>query len=101
MDRTVFYNITDIGNGDEYDHLYNNLSKFKITYPVQYYRITEEDTMRPDLISYKAYGAVDFWWLLMMYNKINSPLTDMEVGTLLKIPSILDIYTFYKKYSLR
>jgi hypothetical protein len=101
MDRTNFYKETNIGNGLEYDHLYNNLSKFKPVYPIQYYRIMQEDVMRPDTISYKVYGSVAYWWLVMMYNRIDDVFTDMAVGTLLKIPNILDIYSFYKKYSLR
>ena len=101
MNRTNFFVVTDIGNGDEYDHLHNNLSKFKMTYPVQYYRITEEDTMRPDMISYKAYGSVAYWWVVMLVNGVQDVLTDINVGDLLKIPNILDIYTFYKQYSFR
>ncbi len=101
MDRTVFYETADIGNGLEYDYLYNSLSKFKLSYPVQYYRVSEEDIMRPDLISYKAYGTVQYWWVIMLVNGIQSPLTDLTVGTLLKIPNGLDIYTFAKQYAIR
>ena len=101
MDRTVFYNITDIGNGNEYDHLYNTLSKFTMTYPVMYYRVKEEDIMRLDLVSYKAYQTVDYWWLIGVVNKIENVLLDIAVGDLLVIPSIFDIYSFYKEYSLR
>ncbi len=101
MDRTSFYNITDVGNGSEYDHLYNNLSKFNMLYPATYYRIKEEDLMRLDLVSYKAYQTVDYWWLIGVVNQIENPLLDMVVGDLLKLPNILDIYQFYKDYSLR
>lgn len=101
MDRTSFYNITNVGNGSEYDHLYNNLSKFTMTYPITYYRVKEEDIMRLDLISYKAYRTVDYWWLIGVVNKIENPFTDVAVGDLLMIPNILDIYAFYKEFSLR
>jgi hypothetical protein len=101
MDRTVFYKITDVGNGNEYDHLYNNLSKFTMTYPATYYRVKEEDIMRLDLVSYKVYKTVDYWWLIGVVNQIQDPFNDVTVGDLLKIPNILDIYNFYKKYSLR
>jgi len=101
MNRTSFYTITDVGNGNEYDHLHNTLSKFTMTYPLSYYRVKEEDIMRLDLVSYKVYKTVDYWWLIGVVNKIEDPFNDIAVGDLLKIPSIFDIYTFYKKYSLR
>jgi hypothetical protein len=101
MDRTSFFNIVDIGNGDEYDHLNNTLSRFVTNYPVLYYRVMADDVLRPDLISYKAYNSVKFWWLVCFVNKIQDPLTDIVVGDLIKLPSILDIYDFYKRYSFR
>ena len=101
MDRTSFYKITNVGNGNEYDHLYNNLSKFTMTYPASYYRVKEEDLMRLDLVSYKAYRTVDYWWLIGVVNKIENTFTGVAVGDLLVIPNILDIYAFYKEYSLR
>lgn len=101
MDRTNFFQIVNVGNGDEYDHLYNTLSRFVTNYPVQYYRISQDDIMRPDLISYKAYGSVKYWWLVCYLNDIHDPFNDMTVGDLIKIPNILDIYSFYKKYSIR
>ena len=101
MDRTSFYTKETIDGIEEYDHLHNTLSEFTTVYPIQYYRIVEEDIMRPDLISYKIYGTIKFWWLIMMFNNIHDVFHEMEVGALIKIPSILDTYTFYKKYALR
>ena len=101
MDRTNFFNIVDNGNGSEYDFLYNTLSRFTMEYPVQYYRIHSEDIMRPDLISYKAYGSVKYWWIICFVNDIQNPIIDITVGNLIKIPNIIDIYSFYKKYSFR
>lgn len=101
MDRTSFYNIVRNDEIDEYDYLYNNLTKFKMNYSVSYYRVETSDLMRPDLISYKIYGTITYWWLLMMINEIQNPLKDLEVGMLLQVPNILDIYEFQKKWSLR
>jgi len=101
MIRTNFYNIQRNDDIDEYDYLYNNLTKFKMNYSVSYYRVEQGDLMRPDLISYKIYGTIVYWWLIMMINGIQNPLKDMEVGTLLQIPDILDIYDFQKKWSIR
>ena len=43
---------------------------------------------RPDLISYKAYGTTDFWWVIMEYNNIIDPLLDLKIGMILKIPEL-------------
>jgi hypothetical protein len=101
MNRTNFYNIIENQTVEEYDYLWNNISKFKMNYPVRYYRVEQRDVMRPDLISYKIYGTIGYWWLLMAVNGIQNPLKDIVVGTLLKIPSTLDIYAFQKQWSIR
>jgi len=101
MDRTAFFNIIDAGNGNEYDHLNNTLRRFVMDYPVTYYRATADDEMRMDLISYKTYGSVKYWWIICFVNGIHNPLTDIKAGDLLKIPNVLDIYVFYKKYRFR
>ena len=101
MKRTSFFNIVGSGNASEYDHLNNSLSRFVMNYPVQYYRVTADDVMRADLISYKVYQSVNYWWLICFVNKIQNPLTDISIGDLLKIPNILDIYDFYKRYKFR
>jgi len=72
-----------------------------MNYPVSYYQVRQDDFMRPDLISYKVYQTVKFWWLIMTVNNINNPFTDLTVGLTLQIPNLLDVYTFYKKYSVR
>ena len=101
MNRTNFYNITQNDSINEYDYLYHNLSRFQTKYTVSYYRVEERDLMRPDLISYKIYGTIGYWWLIMMLNGIQNPLKDMAVGDLLTLPNALDIYDFQKQWSLR
>jgi len=101
MNRTDFFTITVSDSISEYDHLHNTLSRFVMNYPVSYYRIMQDDILRPDLISYKAYGTVQYWWLVCFVNEIKNPFVDITVGKLMKIPNILDIYQFYKQYSLR
>ena len=61
--------------------------------PKGVYEVVEE-LERPDLISYKIYGSVRFWSLLMMYNSIISPL-DIKVGTLINYPSLEDLENVY------
>ena len=101
MFRTDFYNKVTNSGITEYDWLNNNISKFVTVYPVSYYRVGEADIMRPDLISWRVYGTEAYWWLILSYNKVQDPLNELTVGQLLKIPNKIDIYEFYKKYSIR
>lgn len=101
MNRTIFYNKVTNDSIQELDFLHNTLSEFETNYPTKKYRVSGTDLLRPDLISYKAYGTVQFWWVIMTVNGITNPFTDLEVGDILEIPSKLDIFDFQRKYRLR
>jgi hypothetical protein len=98
MDRTSFYNIVNINGLDEFDYLDNALSKFQMNYSTVPYTVTDTDLLRPDLISYSVYGTVDYWWIICYVNQIQNPFTDLVPGTVLTIPSLLDVFEFLKKY---
>lgn len=103
MDRTKFFQKvfnTDT-NVDELDYLWSNFDKFKPVYKPTQYRLNQTDMMRPDLISYRSYGTVNYWWLISYYNGCMNPLSDMVLGDVWDIPSINDIYAFIKKYKIR
>ena len=101
MDRTKFYNKTVVDDTPELDYLYNTLSNFEFQYSPGYYRVEETDLLRPDLISFKNYGHVRYWWIICIVNKIEDVFADLEIGSLLTIPNELDIYNWYKKYKVR
>ena len=108
MDRTKFFTVvTATATGDtedslkELDFLWNPLTAFTLKYDPSYYRVTVADLMRPDMISYKSYGTVEFWWIICLINEIDSPLVDLEAGQVLKIPNSLDIFNFQRKYRVR
>lgn len=50
--------------------------------------VKQEDILRPDLISFKAYQTPDLWWVILEYNNIQDPLFELQVGQILKIPTI-------------
>lgn len=50
------------------------------------YTVTDRDIGRIDLIAYKYYGDVSWWWVIATYNKIANPLTDLTIGTVLLLP---------------
>lgn len=97
MDRTLFYNVDTSSGIEELDYLDNSISNFKPSYPVGYYRVQGEDLLRPDLISSKVYGTPAYWWLILAYNEVSDSVAGYEVGDLFKIPSLIDIYDFYRK----
>jgi hypothetical protein len=97
MLRTQFYHRNVVDNVPELDFLWNPLSGFVMKYEPMHYRITVTDLVRPETISYKCYGVVDFWWIIMLVNGLNNPFTDLMEGEILQIPNRLDIYDFHKK----
>lgn len=101
MDRTKFYHVLTVDTVQELDYLWNTLSKIVTSYVPGYYRVNVIDLLRPDLISYKVYGTVDFWWIILLVNGIDNPLTDLQEGMILEIPNKLDIYKFQKQYRVR
>ena len=50
--------------------------------------ITQELTKRPDLVSYRAYGVTELWWVIYEFNNIRDPLFDLKLNQILRIPSI-------------
>jgi len=101
MNRLTFYNERIVDSTKELDFLWHSLSEFKMEYEPVHYRIRSSDILRPDMISYKCYGVVDFWWIILLVNGIDNPFTDLVEGDLLTVPSKLDIYNFQKKFRVR
>ena len=51
-----------------------------------YHTVTVIDQLRPDLISYRFYGTVDYFWIILLANDILDPF-NMRQNTILRIPS--------------
>jgi hypothetical protein len=101
MKRTDYYTKLTVDGVYELDFLWNSVGNFTTSYPVKYYRVKDEDQMRLDLVSYKMYGSTDFWWIIGVINNVENPLIDIVPGMLLKIPSVLDVYDFSKRFRCR
>lgn len=100
MKRTSFFKRV-VNNGiEEVDMIDNTLSSFKMYHEPEYYRVTASDEYQADLVSYRVYGTEVYWWIICIANKISNPLTELVQGLVIKIPSILDIKAFYKKYKV-
>ena len=59
-----------------------------------YYMISHDDVGRPDLISYKVYGTVKFFSVVLDYNDIYDPFTDLKIGVQIKLPRNPNKYYF-------
>lgn len=44
-----------------------------------------QENMPWTTVSFKAYGNIELWWLIMLVNKIYNPLQPAKAGTVLKI----------------
>lgn len=77
-----------------YDYLdsyfINQITKLPI-YGTTYVQIEEN---RPDLLSYRIYGTVKFWYILLVYNGMVSPL-ELVVGQTINYPRIEDVEQIY------
>jgi len=53
-----------------------------------FHQVTEADSKRIDLITWKYYRDVRLWWVIAEKNreKINNPL-ELPIGTVLRIPA--------------
>jgi len=101
MDRTRFYTEVTNDTVKEFDFLDSSMSGFSMQYQPGYYKVSESDLMRPDMISYKCYGSVVYWWLIGFVNNLGDLFTELTVGQQLVIPNAVDVYNFYKRYRKR
>ena len=52
------------------------------------YTVVSGDVDRPDLISYKHYNDVNYYWAILLVNGISNPFEQLLVGSVLKIPTL-------------
>ncbi len=53
--------------------------------PEKLHVVTQSDLDRPDLISYRYYGTIEKWWVVLDYNNVTDPFS-LQVGDRLRIP---------------
>lgn len=61
------------------------------TKPATTFRVTSRYLNRPDLIAHQVYNDVTMFWPIAIRNNILNPLTDMQIGQVLRIPNIEDV----------
>ena len=58
-----------------------------------YHEVQKKEEYRLDLIAKSYYRNDKLWWIIAIANNINNPL-DIEVGQILRIPSISTLYGY-------
>jgi hypothetical protein len=96
FNRTNFYKTEVVDSITEKDLLTNTTKVFDNQVEYGFYSVTEQDLLRPDLIAFRFYGSVSYWWILMKANDIEDIWNDLYVGKILVIPSFNDIDKYYE-----
>lgn len=61
------------------------------------HRVGVEEVGRPDLISYREYGSVEWWWLIMKVNGLIDPF-ELVPAEVIVIPDLSEYLEFFRKY---
>ena len=56
------------------------------------YTITDKTKNRLDVIASMYYRNPQYWWIIAIANDIIDPLTELKIGTTIRIPPLLSIY---------
>ena len=97
FNRTNFYKSETVDGILEKDLLTNLTNRFDNNTEYQFYQIRQEDLLRPELIAFKLYGSIVYWWILMKANDIEDVWNDLTIGKVLVIPSFRDIDLYYNE----
>lgn len=93
--RTNFQKQEEIDGISEWDLVNNNWDLFEIKRPTNFLTISRSFIQRPDLLSLKLYGKMDYWWIIGKLNGIDDWWNDMSIGQVIRVPDRLDIEDFY------
>lgn len=96
LDTISKYNKIETLNGDTIIiPNYDLLTKYEtiINLNCQRYMLDDDEIMRPELLSYRLYGTVSLWYLLLFINKIESPSKFTQKDILILNPNRISILT--------
>lgn len=81
--------------GVGYDSLNSEFRRRLVQLPVAgRFVISARDEFRADLMSHQVYGSTQYWWILLDYNKLDSP-EQLTVGTKISYPSLDSLTELY------
>lgn len=90
-DRTRFLT-SQISNGSSEKNLRSgNFTNFVFRDKPKKFLVSDKFAFRPDLISVSVYGSDVYWWMIMKFNGVCDPFTELVTGSVIDIPSISDL----------
>lgn len=93
--RTNFYEKKEINGVIENDLIKNNFDLFLIKRPTTFFKLSRSYIQRPDLLSLKLYGRMDYWWIISKINNIDDWWNDIKIGDIIRVVDARDIQDFY------
>lgn len=97
--REQFYSIGSVNGTPQLDFLsfrWIQFSEFIRFRRVRFYRVPQHQECNLPLISFQFYNDRSLWWIIAIANNILNPISEVVVGTELKIPTLEDVESFYQ-----
>lgn len=96
-DRTKLMDTALISNIREKDPLSSKFNErfAPTTYTV--HKVTIDEESHPELVSYREYGTVDYWWLILKINGVIDA-DSLQSGEILIIPDLTEYVRFFRRY---
>lgn len=99
--RTNFTEEVEVNGVLEQDLVDNNFELYVTKRPTSFFTMTRGYIGRPDLLSLKLFGKMNYWWIVAKVNNIDDWWNDISVGDVIEVPDIRDIEDFYSKFRQR
>lgn len=89
-----YKDLRTIKNKDDNKLAHETMFKYKIVESDAdvIYTVTNKTKNRLDIIASMYYRNPQYWWIIAIANDIIDPLTELEIGTTLRIPPLLSVY---------
>lgn len=97
FNRSEYYRKEIVDGKEEFDFTSCSINDFKFNREKSFYKITQRDLLRPDLIAINAYedrNAQTYWWIILTLNNIHDIWNDLSEGQILSIPNRKDVEEF-------
>lgn len=85
-----FYTNNVIDGINEYNLSSINIKDFEFT-SFEFTMVYKSEEYRPDLLCYRIYGTIEYWWILLEINNISNIWDEFVEETLIKYPPISDM----------
>jgi len=94
--RTNFIKNVEVDGILEKDLVDNNWDLWEVKRPSTFFTISRSYIQRPDLLSLKLYGKINYWWILAKANpEIQDWWNDIETEMVIEVPDVSDIEDWY------